>query len=53
MPAPATPDTTLGTKYRRNNGDWESVDGEDAMLLEALTVQHEMDFLCGSYDSQL
>ena len=42
-----------GTKFRRGSGEWKSVDGQDKLLLEALTVQHEMDFLCGSYEPHL
>ena len=38
------------TEYRHGSGAWHAVDGDEDKLSDVLEVQHQMDFLCGSYE---
>jgi len=40
------------TKYRHGGGEWQAVEGKDKQLGEALEVQHQMEFLVGSYEQK-
>ena len=40
------------TKYRHGGGEWQAVEGKDKQLGEALEVQHQMEFLVGSYEQR-
>ena len=40
------------TQFRHGGGEWKAVEGNDKKLGEALDVQHQMEFLCGSYEQR-